>query len=183
MLNHEMSPYDFRSYYWLKDELVLFCRKHGISSTGSKPEITARIEAYLACGCISGPEQVKASGHRTRKAGRSKNMAAPDLTTAIGSDYTNSQANRAFFLSVIGPGFHFTTRFMRFCKEHPEKTYGDAVNEWLAEQAEKRSGLSPKPIAPQFEYNRFVRAYVVAHKGATLKDAVKSWNEYKQLRR
>ena len=38
-LNRSLSVDEFRHYYWLKDELVAFCREQGISRAGSKLEI------------------------------------------------------------------------------------------------------------------------------------------------
>ena len=42
-----MSIKDFKDYYWLKEELQNFCRGNGISASGSKLEISERIETFL----------------------------------------------------------------------------------------------------------------------------------------
>jgi len=49
-LNLSISPKDFQDFYWLKKELVNFCRKEGLKTTGSKIEIAERIENYLKTG-------------------------------------------------------------------------------------------------------------------------------------
>ncbi len=72
---------------------------------------------------------------------------------------------------------------MKYCRENPDKTWGDAVKEWHAEQEEKKTGVPPRPIPAQFEYNRYVREYFTAHPGGTLADAIKAWNEHKKQRR
>jgi hypothetical protein len=176
-LNRALSVNDFQSYYWLKEELTAFCREQGISGAGSKLEVSRRIEEYLATGSIS-------DNHIERKAvSRARSTAPPRLDAPIGTGYTSSEANRAFFKTVIGPQFHFTTRLMKYCRENPGKTWGDAVREWQAEREEKTTCISSRPIAAQFEYNRFVREYFVTHPGGALADAIKAWNEHKKQRR
>lgn len=49
-LNPEITITDFKTHYWLKEELQNFCRKNGIAVTGSKLEISARIEHFLKTG-------------------------------------------------------------------------------------------------------------------------------------
>jgi hypothetical protein len=176
LLNKELSVSDFRSYYWRKDELTAFCREQGISRAGSKLEISKRLEVYLITGRVK-------DDHLEKKAViRARSSASPRLDAQIGTDYTSSEANRAFFKSVIGPQFHFTTRFMKYCRENPDKTWGDAVREWQAEREEKKIG-TPQPIAAQFEYNRCVREYFVTHPDGTFADVVNAWNEHKKQRR
>ena len=46
----EMSIKDFKDYYWLKEELQNFCRENGMSASGSKLEISERIETFLMTG-------------------------------------------------------------------------------------------------------------------------------------
>jgi hypothetical protein len=176
-LDRALSVSDFRSYYWLKEELLTFCREHGISRAGSKPELSRRIEEYLTTGKTDSYRPGKRTGATPRSA------PEPRLDTPIGTGYTSSEANRAFFKAAIGPQFHFTTRLMKFCRENPDKTWGDAVREWQAEREEKKAGVQGPPIGVQFEYNRFVREYFNAQPGGTLADASKAWNEYKKQRR
>ena len=42
-LSGDISAEVFRNYYYLKEELVKFCRKYGLQTTGSKQELTDRI--------------------------------------------------------------------------------------------------------------------------------------------
>ena len=44
-----------KDFYWLKEELQSFCRENGISASGSKIEITDRIEIFLRTGEIKKP--------------------------------------------------------------------------------------------------------------------------------
>lgn len=54
-LNQDINIENFRDFYWLKEELQLFCRENGISPSGSKMEIADRIEAFLRTGEIKKP--------------------------------------------------------------------------------------------------------------------------------
>ncbi|MGB0863719.1 MAG: hypothetical protein ACPGXZ_12430 [Saprospiraceae bacterium] len=46
-LDKNISIKDFQEFYWLKEELVIFCRKEGLRTGGSKIEITERISYFL----------------------------------------------------------------------------------------------------------------------------------------
>lgn len=176
-LNRSLSVDDFRCYYWLKDELVAFCREQGIGRAGPKLEISRRIEEYLETGTIG-------VDHRLKKAAsKARSPAQPRLDAPIGTGYTSSEANRAFFRAVIGPQFRFTTRLMKFCRENPDKTWGDAVREWHAEREEKKTGAVRLPIAPQFQYNCYIRDFFTVHPDRTFAEAVKAWNDHKNQRR
>lgn len=52
ILTKEISRQDFMDFYWLKEELQSFCRDNGISASGSKIEISDRIETFLRTGKI-----------------------------------------------------------------------------------------------------------------------------------
>jgi len=51
-LDKNLSIKDFQDFYWLKKELVTFCRKIGITSAGGKINIANRIKKYLNTGEI-----------------------------------------------------------------------------------------------------------------------------------
>ena len=51
-LNKNITLKDFRDFYWIKEELVIFCRKIGINSSGGKIKIANRIVKYLKTGKI-----------------------------------------------------------------------------------------------------------------------------------
>ncbi|GAQ19872.1 cytoplasmic protein [Oceanobacillus picturae] len=106
-LTKDLSLVNFQAYYWLKEELQSFCRENGISSSGSKLEISNRIEIFLQTGEISKPirktEAVKKKIHQVN--------LSPD--TVISADHRCSQDVRAFFKTVI-PKFHFSTYMNEF---------------------------------------------------------------------
>jgi hypothetical protein len=181
VLQEGLSVENFRRFYWRKDELAPFCMKTGISLTGSKADVVSRIEKYLATGMIEGGKARTRS--KSAVGTRNEGPALLSLDTLIPPDYISSQEVRAFFESVIGPQFHFTIRFMKFCKENPGRTYRDAVNEWYAEREEKKSGRKDLQISLACEYNRFVRDYLAINGGKTLKDAAAAWNTEKKKAR
>ena len=54
-LDKKTSSTAFRSYYYLKQELVDFCRKNGLSTSGGKAELTERIACFLDTGKAQKP--------------------------------------------------------------------------------------------------------------------------------
>lgn len=165
----------FKNYYWLKEELQSFCRENGISATGSKIEISDRIETFLQTGEIKKP---------IRKSKGTPKVPETELSldTVITEDHRCSQHVRAFFKSVI-PNFHFSTYIQNYFKTNVGKTYQDVINAWHEEEARKRDPSYKKKIAPQFEYNQFIRDFFADHKnkGRSRDDAIAAWNEIKKL--
>ncbi|MGN7476301.1 DUF6434 domain-containing protein [Solibacillus silvestris] len=161
---------DFLNYYWLKEELTQFCQEHGLSTSGSKEDITDRIKIYLQTGEIVKP---------ARKRSPKKTAADNDLTldTIIADGHKCSQNVRYFFKSHI-PNFHFSTYIQNYFKENIGKTYKDVINAWHEEQQRLKDPLYIKEIAPQFEYNQFTRDFFAdpANKGKTKKEAIAAWN-------
>jgi hypothetical protein len=180
LLNPEISINDFKIHYWLKEELQGFCRNNGIRASGSKLEISERIEFFLSTGQKKTPKK-----RNPKKSDPTiTNTEVLSIKTVICEGYTNNEKNREFFKSIIGPQFHFTTRFMNFCKNNVGKTYQDAVDEWYREQREKKQGKYKTVIGPQFEYNRFVREFYAKpdNKGKRLQDAIEAWRKSKRER-
>ncbi|UVK41600.1 hypothetical protein LHFGNBLO_003611 [Mesorhizobium sp. AR10] len=65
--------------------------------------------------------------------------AAPiSRATAITKSYRNTQNARRFFIKECGGGFEFDRPFMAWLRDGVEKTMGDAADEWLRREAEKR---------------------------------------------
>lgn len=174
-LTKEISVESFKDYYWLKEELQNFCRENGISASGSKIEIADRIDVFLRTGKIKRP---------ARKSNVSKKKSKDDLSldTVIPEGHRCGQDVRAFFISVI-PKFHFSTYIQNYFKENIGKTYRDVVEAWYEEAERKNDPTYKKEIAPQFEYNRFIRDFFADPKnqGESRDSAIKAWNEIKTL--
>ncbi|MGG1631830.1 DUF6434 domain-containing protein [Rossellomorea sp. NRS-1567] len=166
----------FKEYYWLKEELQTFSRANGISASGSKVELSERIETFLETGEIKKPVR-KSKGNR-----KSVPKVALSLDTLITEHHRCSQEVRALFKSVI-PEFHFSTYIQNYFKNNTGKTYRDAVEAWYEEEKRKKTPSYKKQIAPQFEYNQFTRDFFADpdNKGKIRVDVIEAWNEIKKL--
>jgi len=168
-LNKEININDFKDYYWLKSELMIFCREVGISSSGGKIEIANRIAEYLETGKV------------TKKAATKKTKlpkATQPITneTIIGIEYRTYKEKKEFLKSAIGNHFHFTIHLLDYFKKNTGKrTYGDLVKEWYHEQELQKDPNFVKEIAPQFEYNTYIRDFMKDNPNKTRNDAIKYW--------
>ncbi len=175
ILDKKISIQDFKDFYWLKNELIKFCRNNGISYVGGKIEITNRIIEYLETGKITKPKT-------TRQKKLPKPTTPLTLETIIGVDYRSYKEKKEFFKSIIGKQFHFTIHLLDFFKQNTgKKTYGDIVDEWYKEQKLKSDPNFVKEIAPQFEYNNYIRDFTKANPNMTRKDAIKYWKLKKSM--
>ncbi|HZH59214.1 MAG TPA: DUF6434 domain-containing protein [Metabacillus sp.] len=175
-LMKEMSVQSFKNFYWLKTELQQFCRENGISPSGSKIEISDRIEVYLQTGEVKEPLRKINSKKKTQE------TSELNLDTVISENHRCSQQVRAFFKTII-PNFHFSTYIQDFIKQNVGKTYHDVVEAWYKEEIRKKDPSYKKNIAPQFEYNQFIRDFFddPINKGKPRHTAIEEWNKIKKL--
>lgn len=169
-LTRSISHEIFENYYWLKSELIQFCREQGLSTIGSKIELATRISVFLATG-------IKNISSSQRKSKARDGLSLITRSTIV-VDYRNDAATREFFVSQIGPRFHFNNYLRQFT--NPAKiqfgmTYGDLVDGWLLAYIEKKQSQGKHEIPKQFEYNRFIRDFTANEKGRSLADAIKAW--------
>ena len=176
VLRPNMSVDDFRAYYWMKDRLTAFARQLGLPTHGYKPELVRRIERRLR-GLPDEPE-------RTRKpeGARDSDRSLRRSTAVV--NYKSDEKTRAFFEAQIGPHFHFTYRLNQYRLSHDHLTYGDLVDEWVAEYERRKRPDYRAPIASQGEYNRYIRDFFAdeGNKGKSFRDAVAAWNVAKGAR-
>ncbi len=170
-LSTALSPEIFQQYYYLKQELVAFCRGHGLSTTGSKPELTARIAVYLRTG-----ESVTT----VKKRGKNATPLIITPATEIETNFVCSEKHRAFFKEQIGNQFTFIVPFQKWLKVNAGKTYRDAIAAYHRISVQKRS--TKLPIDRQFEYNTYIRDFFADNQGKSLLDAIKCWRYKKSLR-
>lgn len=88
-LNCNIDVKTFREYYYLKEELTVFCRKNNLQTTGSKEELTERIAVFLEKG-----EKIRTSHSR-----KVRNISEITLDTVIEDNFVCSEKHRAFFPS------------------------------------------------------------------------------------
>jgi len=165
----------FKNYYWLKTELIDFCREQGLAATGSKQELEERIEIFISSGVKTKSLSTKVTGDRD-----SKQPITPDTSVV---NYKNDAATRRFFVEQVGQSFHFNAYLRQFTDRKnligKNLTYGDLVDGWLAEEACKDDPNFKSTIGEQFEYNRFTREFFLYEKGKTRADAIKAWKKVK----
>lgn len=177
-LNKSIAVSDFKNFYWLKEELVAFCRAEGISPSGGKIEIAARIEHFLNTG-----ETIFSTKTTKKKITSNFDWKNASLSreTIITDNYKNGQNIRHFFEEVIGKRFSFNIIFMKWMKENIGKTLGDAAEEWLRIEAMKKDKNYKSEIPPQLEYNRYFRAFFEDNPNAKKEDAIRCWKRKKAL--
>ncbi|MFD2629517.1 DUF6434 domain-containing protein [Oceanobacillus kapialis] len=175
-LTKDISVDHFKNFYWLREELQAFCRENGISASGSKMEISNRIETFLQTGEIKKP--IRKSNVHTK----SLQQIDLSLDTVILENHRCSQHVRAFFKTVI-PNFHFSTYIQNYFKNNIGKTYRDVVEAWYKEEERKKDPSYKKKIAPQFEYNQFIRDFFADsnNQGKSREEAIVEWNKIKVL--
>jgi hypothetical protein len=173
-LNKNISVEDFEDFYWLKSELVKFCREVSISSGGGKIEIANRISKFLKTGEIP---KIK-----TKKTKRIIQKIPKSINDVIPEEYTSSQLFREYFKSIIGPHFHFTAYMMKFIKEHPKITFKEYVDEWQTEYGRRKDAKYKSKIMKSCEYNQYIRDFFKDNPEKTLREAIKYWKIKKTKR-
>lgn len=182
----------FRDYYYLKEELVDFCRKNSLPTSGGKLELTERIALFLDTGKI--PEREKAAGElaagvtEARVAVEAKVAAVPEHiseSSLIEANFVCSEKHRAFFKEHIGSSFSFPVAFQKWLKSNTGKTYQEAIDAYYQIIAEKKKRKSQKGEMPQidkqFEYNTYIRDFFADNRGRSLADAIQCWKYKKQF--
>ena len=177
-LDKDISLTDFNEFYWLKEELVAFCKIVGISTSGSKIELTSKIQEYLTTGTIL--SNIKSTKTTTSKFDWNKEPLSK--STVITDNYKNTENVRAFFISQIGANFSFNVKFMNWIKNNIGKTLNDAMDEWKNLKEIKKDKNYKTEIDPQFEYNRYMRAFLADNPNLSSKDAMRFWKIKKTKR-
>ena len=160
----------FRSFYYLKQELVDFCRENGLPASGGKIELTARIAYFLDTG------KVLVDPARNRS---TVNVGMITEDTKIEKNIVCSEKHRAFFREKIGKGFSFNVQFQKWLKANAGETYGDAIKAYYRILEEKKQGQTT--IDRQFEYNTYIRDFFEDNQGRSLEEAIACWKYKKSL--
>jgi hypothetical protein len=172
ILDKEISTKDFKDHYWLKKELVEFCRITGINNSGGKIDICNRIIKFLENGEIITKSDIK---KRTTISTFDWNVEKLSIATLITDNYKNTENVREFFRQNIGNHFKFNVEFMNWMKAHQGKTLGDAIEKWIEISKLKKEKTYKTEIAPQFEYNTYMRDFLKDNPHLSSRDAMKSW--------
>lgn len=167
-LGRDLSAAEFARWYWLKDELAAFARTLEIRASGGKALLSDRISANLAGQTFVEPP---AAGR-----GGSKQLSG-ELTgaTLIPVGQRSSQLVRAWMVTQVGTSFHFDAEMRGFFGgSDGTRTMDDAVAHWHATRDH-----GAREIDPQFEYNRFTRAWHAQHPTGNRDDLLAAWTDYR----
>ena len=171
-LTRSLDAETFRGYYYLKEELMAFCRENGLPASGGKKEITERIAYFLETGKVM---KVQKQAKR-----RSAVISHITLETVIEENIVCSEKHRAFFKEHIGKSFSFNVQFQKWLKANAGRTYADAVTAYGEILAEKKKTKSA--IDSQFEYNTYIRDFFADNPGRSQAEAIKCWKYKKSLK-
>lgn len=171
-LNEKLDGETFRTFYYLKKELVDFCRKNNLPVSGGKIELIDRIACFLDTGKVL---------ETSTKRKTTKDVGVITENTLIESNVVCSEKHRAFFKEKIGKSFSFNVLFQKWLKSNAGKTYGNAINAYYQILEEKKKGKTT--IDKQFEYNTYIRDFFEDNQGRSLDEAIICWKYKKSLQR
>ena len=163
---------ELRQWYWLKQELVDYCKLVKINYSGSKAEITDRIAQILTSGIVE-VSKLKEKVKPTSRFNWKKEQLTPE--TVITDSYTNGPNTRQFFLQEIGPKFKFNIDFMAWMKANCGKTLHDAAVQWQILEDRKKDKNFKSTIPKSNQYNQYMRDFFADNPNKTIKDARKYW--------
>ncbi len=169
-LDNNLDGKTFKEYYYLKEELITFCRKNDLQITGRKSELTERIATFLDTG-------KKTYKIHTAK----KTKVAQDITpdTIIEENFVCSEKHRAFYKEQIGNNFSFNVAFQKWLKSHAGKTYQNSIDAYYQILEDKKKNKTT--IDKQFEYNTYIRDFFHDNKDKSLDQAIQCWKYKKSL--
>lgn len=170
-LSIKLDSKTFKEYYYLKEELIDFCKKNNLQTTGGKIELTERIAKFLDTG-----ERI-VENHNTR---RTKIVDEITLDTIIEDNFVCSEKHRAFYRKQIGKTFSFNVLFQKWLKSNSGKTYKDSIEVYYKILEDKKHNKTT--IDKQFEYNTYIRDFFNDNKDKSLEQAIKCWKYKKSLK-
>jgi len=169
-LDKSIDSTTFQSYYYLKEELIQFCRQEGLQATGGKADLTKRISHYLDTG-----EKL----HSNTKSKLPVYIGEITEEALIESDFVCSEKHRVFFKQAIGKSFSFNVIFQSWLKSNAGKSYKDAIQAYHQILVDKKKRKTV--IDRQFEYNTYIRDFFADNNGKSLDDAIKCWKYKKSI--
>lgn len=170
-LDIKLDSKTFKEYYYLKEELIDFCRKNNLQTTGGKLELIERIANFLD------------TGERTYKPHNNrKTIITHEITldTIIEENFVCSEKHRAFYKEQIGNSFSFNVAFQKWLKSNAGKTYQDSIIAYYQILEDKKKNKTT--IDKQFEYNTYIRDFFKDNKDKSLEQAIKCWKYKKSLK-
>jgi Domain of unknown function (DUF6434)/SAP domain-containing new25 len=160
---------EFRSWYYLKQELIAFAKIKGIPTAGGKFELADRVAAYFAKGVV----EHKARSRSDIGFDWAKETLSP--ATIITTSVSFGPNFRNYMKSVIGKKFVCNSDFMDWVRANADKTLHDAAAAWSALEARKRDPAFKTKIRPHNQYNQFTRDFFDDNPWQTLAECRRLW--------
>ncbi len=170
-LDLKLNSKTFKEYYYLKEELIDFCRKNKLQTTGGKVELTDRIARFLDTG-----ERT----YKIQSTRKNKNVNDITLDTIIEDSFVCSEKHRKFYKKQIGDSFSFNVVFQKWLKNNSGKTYQDSIVAYYQILEDKKRNKTT--IDKQFEYNIYIRDFFNDNKDKSLEQAIRCWKYKKSLK-
>jgi Domain of unknown function (DUF6434)/SAP domain-containing new25 len=170
---------ELKRWYWLKEELVSYCKVAKLNYEGAKFDILNRVADKL-----NGRSAKQATTLKNSKTIISSfNWSKEPLTleTKITDSYRNGPHVRKFFVEQCGTDFHFSIPFMKWMKENVGKNLKSAVKEWNRLQVLKKNRDFKSSIPSGNQYNQYIRDFFLDNPDKKLKDARLYWKMKRQL--
>jgi Domain of unknown function (DUF6434)/SAP domain-containing new25 len=166
---------ELKKWYWLKAELVGFCKIMKVNYSGSKFEILDRLANTLD----NIPEKTNSKLTKKRKQ-PSENWAKISLTihTKITENYTNGRNSRTFFKTHCGSKFHFSIPFMAYMQSNIGKTLAYAIDFW---QSLQKTKTVKSKIPEGNQYNQYLRDFFEDNPNLSIKEARHFWKLKRNL--
>ena len=165
ILGNDLDAEIFKEYYYLKSELIKFCKENNLQTYGNKNELTDRVFRFLN----TGENSTDIVFHK-----KSEQIEQITLESIIEENFVCSEKHRAFYESQIGNNFKFCVPFQKWLKTNAGKTYKDSIDEYYKITKKKSGAL--KNIDAQFEYNTYIRDFFKDNKDKSFQQAVCCWN-------
>jgi Domain of unknown function (DUF6434)/SAP domain-containing new25 len=166
------SSKEFTKWYWLKEELIAYCQKKGIKTTGGKFEIADRIVHFLDTSQIA---KSTAKANKKISSNFDWHKEPLGLETIITDSYKNTQNMRRFMVSQVGAKFRFSIALMDWMKANVGKTLKSAVAEYQRLETQKKDKSFKTEILPHNQYNRYLRDFFADNSDQTMADARRCW--------
>lgn len=170
-LGRNLSAETFKEFYYLKSELVEFCKENKLQTGGGKIELTERVFNFLKTG------EKETSGSIRKK---NKKLDELTLNSLIEKDMGYGENIRAFYELHLGKNFKFCVPFQRWLKGNVGKTFQDSIEAY--KEIIKNKDKTEKVIDRQFEYNTYIRDFFKDNKNKTLKQAICCWKYKKSIK-
>ncbi|MEL7120938.1 MAG: DUF6434 domain-containing protein [Bacteroidota bacterium] len=168
---------EFKKWYWLKEELVAYCKLLELPHTGKKFDLRDRIIFALE----NEGQLLKVSS--TTKPKSRFNWAKEKLTlnTVITDNVSFGPNFRNFMKDQIGNRFSCHGDFMAWVKSNTGKTLHDAVDQWIELENRKLDPNFKREIAAYNMMNQYVRDFLADNSEKKFKDALLVWKVKKNL--